>query len=158
MQRHADPSFLRHRAGGNRKPYLNFTVSPEDGEVDVLGKYVSDLQSDVTVSNGYARGTLNYVTDYTGFSGKVEEQKGNYLTLRVDTEDEDDVITVELVGGTVGHPVTLDSDRNIVIRITNPATQTVRVVVTHTNEDESTVTATQVIKLSGLTLEPPTNA
>lgn len=112
----------------------------------------------MTVSNGYARGTLNYVTDYTGFSGNVEEQKGNYLTLRVDTEDEDDVITVELVGGTVGHPVTLDSDRNIVIRITNPVTQTVRVVVTHTNEDESTVTATQVIKLTGLTLEPPTNA
>lgn len=102
-------------------------------------------------------GTLKYVTGYTDFSGDTAEQSGNYLALRVDTEDEDDVITVELVGGNVGHPVTLDSDRNIVIRISNIATQTVKIAVTHTNEDTSTVTSTTTLSLTGLTLEPPSN-
>jgi len=99
-------------------------------------------------------GTLKYVTGYTGFSGDPDEQEGNYLVMRVDTDDEDDEITVELLGGTVGHPVTLDSDRNIVIRITNKDTQKVKVVVNHVNEDTSISTETTTINLTGLTLEP----
>ena len=98
-------------------------------------------------------GTLKYVTEYTGFSGDVAEQSGNYLALRVDTDDEDDEITVELLGGSVGHPVTLDSDRNIVCRITNAKTQKIRVVVNHTNTDNTVSTETSTYSLSGLTLE-----
>ena len=93
-------------------------------------------------------GTLNYVTDYTGFSGNVAEQSGNYLVLKCTTGSLDDVITVELIGGTVGHPVTLDEDRNIVLRITNTETQSIEVVAT---DGESTVT--KQYALTGLTLE-----
>lgn len=77
--------------------------------------------------------------------------------LRVDTEDENDEITVELLGGRTGHPVTLDSDRNIVLWINNPKSEKVRVVVTHVNEDLSVVTETTTMNLTGLVLEPPTN-
>ena len=102
-------------------------------------------------------GTLKYVSGWTDFSGDPVEQEGNYLVLRVDTDDEDDEITVELLGGRLGHPVTLDSDRNIVIRITNPSTQKVRVVVNHVNEDTSISTETTTLDLTGLTLEPAPN-
>lgn len=65
----------------------------------------------------------------------------------MDTLSADDVITVELIGGTVGHPVTLDADRNIVLRITNVNTQSIEVVATNGEETE-----TKRYKLTGLTL------
>lgn len=52
---------------------------------------------------------------------------------------------MELLGGTVGHPVTLDSDRNIVLLIADKDTQKVQVVVNGT--------ASKTYKLTGLTLE-----
>lgn len=99
-------------------------------------------------------GTLKKVTGYTGFSGDVNEQSGHYLALRVDTEDENDEITFELIGGTVGHPVTLDSDRNVVVRITNPLRQKIRIVVNHTGDDEEVTSVTKTLRLTDLTLEP----
>lgn len=95
--------------------------------LDLFGKDVDDLQSNVEVGTNKITGTLKYVTGYTGFSGNVEEQSGNYLVLHADISGDDAVtITVELVGGTSG-PVTLDSDRVIVLRIRNKDTQSVRV-------------------------------
>lgn len=125
---------------------------------------MSDLQDNVTITNSgvswqrsVINGTLNYVTGFTDFSGDPELQEGNYLVLRVDTDDENDEISVELLGGSTGHPVTLDPDRNIVLRITNPNTQKVRVVVEHVNEDLTVSTETTTLNLTGLTLEPAPN-
>lgn len=115
---------------------------------------MSALQSGVTIEDGEIFGTLKYVTDYTGFSGDPAQQEGNYIALKIDTEDEDDVITVELTNGSVGHPVELDSDRNIVIRITNPMKQKIIVEATHVNEDESVVKKTLKYDLHHLVLEP----
>ncbi|MBO7450982.1 MAG: hypothetical protein J6U54_11515 [Clostridiales bacterium] len=98
-------------------------------------------------------GTLHYVTDFTTFSEDPELQEGNYLALRVDTDDVDDEITVELLGDNTGTPETLDADRNIALRITNPRTQKVRVVVNHTNIDETVSTEETTLNLSGLILE-----
>ncbi|MBO6267701.1 MAG: hypothetical protein J6N19_00985 [Clostridium sp.] len=67
--------------------------------------------------------------------------------MKATTENASDTITVELVGGTVGHPVTLDSDRNIVLRIANTSAQSVRVVATN-----GTSTVTKTYSLTGLTL------
>ncbi len=128
-------------------------IEPEDDETDVLGEYVSDLQSDIVIGDGLITGTLNSVTGYTGFSGDPAEQEGNYLAMRVDTDEATDVITVELVGGSVGHPVTLDSDRTIVIRITDPVHQKIRVVVTNAGGTDS---KTFTYKLYKLNLEPKT--
>lgn len=118
-----------------------------DPSVDLLGKSASDLQDGISIVGGVISGTLNYVTGYTGFSGDVSEQSGNYLALRIDTDENVDSITVELIGGTLGHPVTLDSDRTIVIRITNTTTQSIKVVVNKNGLSQS-----KTYTLTGLTL------
>ena len=84
---------------------------------DLFGKIVSDLQEDVVIGEDKITGTLKHVTDYTGFSSKVEEQSGNYLAIH-NTTNGDEPIFVEVVGGTSG-PVQLDSDGIIVLRIAN---------------------------------------
>lgn len=97
-------------------------------ETDLLGKSVTDLQSNIAFGDDAITGTLKHVTGYTGFSGDVSEQSGNYLAFHVGTNIAADQITVELVNGTVGHPVTLDIDGLAVFRISNKATQRVKVV------------------------------
>lgn len=123
---------------------IGFTLSPESDEAgSLLGKMASDLQTGVTISGDVISGQLKYVTGYTGFSSNPAEQEGNYLALKVGGVEASDVVTVELLGGTLGHPVTLDSDRNIVLKIAN-TNQKVKVVV---NGEE-----TATYKLTGLTL------
>ena len=67
--------------------------------------------------------------------------------MKVDSDSQDAVVTVELVGGTKGL-VTLDEDRNIVLLIKNKDTQSIKVTVN--NEGNS---STKTYKLTGLTLE-----
>lgn len=64
------------------------------------------------------------------------------------TADEGATVTVELINGTLGHPVTLDEDMNIVIRITDKDTQSVKVVATKGN-----ASSTKTYALTGLTLQ-----
>ena len=116
--------------------------------VDLLDKIVTDLQSDVSVSGGTISGTLNYIDDYTGFSGDPAEQVGHYLAVKCEAE-EGDTIVLDLIGGTHG-PVTLDDDGICIIRITNPATQMLKYTATGTDGS----TETQIWKLTGLTLAP----
>ena len=94
----------------------------------MLGKTVSDLQTSVEVGIDEITGTLNYITGYTGFSSNEAEQSGNFLALKMGTNLEESITTEELVGGTVGQPVTLDADMNIVLRISDIATQSIQVV------------------------------
>lgn len=135
-------------AAVNVPPSLDIEVEAVADDVDLLGKTAGDLQENVEVNSNAITGTLKYVTGYTGFSGNVSEQSGNYLALKV-TALAGAVITVELVGGTVGHPVTLDEDGMIVIRITNLETQSITVVAT-----SGTISETQSFSISGLTLTP----
>ena len=115
--------------------------------VDLLGKIVTDLQESIVVGDTAITGTLKHVTGYTGFSGDVEEQSGNYLAIHCEVPDaEEATITVEVVGGTSG-PVTLDSDGIIIDRIANTS-QKIRVVASLAGYDSYTRT----FDLSGLTL------
>jgi len=114
---------------------------------DLLGKAASDLQEDIAVAPGAITGKLKYVTGYTGFSGDTAEQSGNYLALLCEDEDAD-AITVELVGGNVGHPVTLDSDGLIVIRVTDKSSQSISVVA---SKDGKVITH-KTYSLEGLTV------
>lgn len=116
----------------------------DDDTVDLLGKTVSDLMTNVEISDGAATGTLKYVDDYTGFSGDPTEQVGNYLVLKAESV-ESATITAKLTGGIHG-PVTLDDDGILVARITDSVTA---VTFTSTVGTDSTSTT---IDLTGLTL------
>lgn len=105
------------------------------------------MQTGIIISEDSISGTLNYVTNYTGFSSNVEEQSGNYIGLKIETESKDAVTTVEIVGGTKG-PVQLDEDMLFIGRIKNKDTQSIRVVST-TGEE----TTTKTYSLTGLTLK-----
>lgn len=113
---------------------------------DLLGKHVTDLQENIVLSASAITGTLKDVSGYTGFSGDVSEQSGHYLALYC-TATNADSITVELENGSLGHPVTLDNDGLIVMRITNKATQ--KVIVTAWKGSDSEV---KTYTLTGLTL------
>jgi hypothetical protein len=106
------------------------------------------LQSNVSVGEDAITGTLKYVTGYAGFSSLSAEQSGNYLALKVSTVPAEGVTTtVELVGGAAG-PVMLDSDMNVVLRVTNKNAQTVRVVAT-----KGAKSITRTYGLASMTLE-----
>lgn len=122
-------------------------VEPEDPTSVLLGKAVSALQEDVIVHDKFIKGTLKYVTGYTGFSGDTNEQSGNYLALKFEVSD-GATTTVQLIGGTVKNPITLDSDKNCVFRITDRNTQKIKVVTTLGDES-----ITKVYSLAGLSIE-----
>lgn len=122
-----------------------FVTEPEDPSETLLGKAVSDLQEDVLVDDRAIEGVLKYVTGYTGFSGDPEEQSGNYLALKF-TPAAGAVTTVELIGGKLGQPVTLDSDNNIVLRISNN-NQKIKVVSTVDGESVTKVYSLRLLEL-----------
>ena len=107
-----------------------------------MGKYVSDLQSDVEIDGSVITGTLNYVTGYTGFSGDAEEQEGNYIVLHAEDSGADR-IAVRYTNGAK----TLDSDGLVIIRITDTDTP---IVYQAFRDDE--IVATAWMDISGLTL------
>ena len=102
----------------SHKPLTGLSVDADIAAgTDLLGKHVSDLQENLTIGDDYISGTLKYVTGYTGFSGDVEEQSGNYMVIHCEDELVEGVtIKCELIGGIHG-PVTLDPDGILVARI-----------------------------------------
>ena len=88
------------------------------------------------------------MTDFTGFSGDPELQEGNYLALKADFPD-GATTTVQIVNGMFG-PVTLDEDKNMVLRIVDKDVQKVKLV--STGADGTVIT--KVFSLKSLTLEP----
>lgn len=109
-------------------------------DFDLLGKVVSDLQESIEITDDEITGTLKYVTGYTGFSSKVEEQSGNYLALHC-TSNTEEPIFVEVINGFSG-PIQLDEDGIIILRIAN-------------NEQKVKVTCGDLVKeysLANLTL------
>ncbi|MBR1701938.1 MAG: phage major capsid protein [Lachnospiraceae bacterium] len=128
--------------------FMNITVK-SDKNSTVLSKNVTDLQSDIVVGQNEITGTLKYVTGWTQFSSKTEEQSGNYLALSVDTDRNAEKITVELVNDTSGRgPVTLDSDKDAVFRITDKDVQYIEVKAYKAGE-----VSTRTFHLDGLVLE-----
>ena len=131
------------------------TIDAEAAGSTILGKTVSDLQSDVTVSTGKISGTLKYVTGYTEFSSDPALQEGNYLALKFDTEDWGDYTSVKvgLVPSAIGMDlveVINDPDKNGVFKVTSPS-QKFKMVAT-----DGENTTTKILSLSGLTLESRT--
>lgn len=73
-------------------PLYEYTVDTDiAADTDLLGKTIGDLQKNVRIVNGIVYGTLLYVTDYTGFSGLPEEQKGYFLALHFEYDGADSI-------------------------------------------------------------------
>ena len=102
-----------------------FSVVPEDGETDVLGKKVRDLQDNLVISSGQIHGILKYISDYTGYSNQPDEQSGNYMAVSFSGYPEGTKITVELTGSPKG-PWVMKSN-NLVARITDNKSQVFKV-------------------------------
>jgi hypothetical protein len=102
---------------------------------------------DVIVNDKFIKGTLHYVTGYTNYSQTEALQSGNFLALKFDVSD-GSTTTVQLVGGTAEDPVTLDSDKNCVLRIADKNKQKVKVVTTLGDD-----TITKMFSLAGLVCE-----
>lgn len=115
--------------------------------MDLLGLHADDLQSNVSVSNGVIAGNLKYVTGYTGFSGKVEEQSGNYLALTFAKEGATTIKVKMSPSYSGGRWTTLDPDGTNIFRV-HDTTQKILVQVT-----EGTEVTSNEYSLSGLTLE-----
>lgn len=115
----------------------------------MLGKSVTDLQENVTVSGGVIGGNLHYVTGYTGFSGDPDLQEGNYLAVHF-ADDEADSISVRKIG-TADDPVALDADGLLVMRVGDDAEG----IEVHSTIDG--MTYVNSFFFDGLTKEPPEN-
>lgn len=130
-----------------RSPFdtLNLSVQAETSS-DLLGKAASDLQSNIVIGEDAITGTLKYVTGYTGFSGNPDLQYGNFLALKCDA-DEGSTLKVKLINGN-DPEVTLDSDKNIIIRVADKDTQKVRI-----RAIKGDVEQVEVFSLAGLVCE-----
>lgn len=123
-------------------PLSALTVDANIGNsVDLFGKVVSDLQSNVVVGTSAITGTLKYVADYSSaFGGDLSS--GNYLVIHAEVPNVDGVtITVK-----VTNPVTLDEDGIAVLRIADKFTQTVTV----TASKDGCESVSKVFTLTGL--------
>ena len=109
---------------------------------DLLGKIVTDLE-DIEVENRDIIGTLNYVTDYTGFSGDPAYQTGHYLALSISSSVEGATIKAKLK-----NEVTLDPDGIVIFYVDDTSPSTITVTATKQGYD----TTVQVYDISGLTL------
>ena len=144
-------------SGALTKPYsaivieatssIYLDVDPDDPSETRYGKSVSDLQSDVVVNDDSIGGTLKYVTGYTGFSGDVAEQSGNYLALTINATYGATTTVQLLNNGGSGNVVTM-SDDYLIARIKN---KNAKLIVTTTINGVS-VSKTYSMRL--LKLEP----
>lgn len=141
---------LKELDGLEDNPLAGLVVDATIGaSVDLLGKYVGDLEEDIVVSNGSISGTLKYVTEYTGFSGDLEEQEGNYLALYYRVPEVDDV-TIKVTTNT--STVTLDPDGLHIIRIKGGKVVGKKITVTASKEGYKSVK--RVYALDNLVCEP----
>ena len=82
------------------------TITAVGADTDLNGKKLADLTDSFTITGtdkAYtAKGTLKYVTGYTGFSSNVAEQSGNYLPFVVNVDDYNENSTIKIKGNAAG--------------------------------------------------------
>ena len=114
----------------------------------MFGTLVSDMQSGVSIANNAVTGTLKYLDEGDLVTTWGE---GNFLAVKFDATwaDYDTVrayiLPSAIPGSEPGNLVT-DPDHNAVLKVTDAATQVIKVVAT-----KGTNTRTETYKLIGLT-------
>lgn len=86
----------------------------------MLGKLVSELVSGDTVvlSDGTVKGTLRYVTGFTGFSSDLAEQSGHYFPLALSVTGA--TMTLKKNGAAAPEKTDIPFDRDLLLRVTAP--------------------------------------
>lgn len=115
----------------------------------ILGKEVTELQTEVSVDEDQKSitGTSNYVTNYTEFSGNIDEQSGNYLYLGFNGIDADKIET-KVEGGKNPEFVDATADKYCVYLLSDGATG---ITVKATKGDQE---STKTYNISGLIKQP----
>lgn len=135
-------------ASGN--PLTALTVDVEIGSsTDLLGKVVSDLQDNVEINGRKITGDINYIDDYTGFSGDVAEQSGHYIALHITVPE----VTGVTIKAQTSRIVTLDADGILVLRFKDDK----KYPITFIAEKEGYGTVKKTYDLSGVNLLPAEN-
>ena len=130
---------------GNPLSALGIDVISIGNDVDLLGKHIDDLQSNIAIGTNAITGTLKYVSDYTGFSGDVSEQSGNYMAIHCAVPGTDGTrITAKLTKTNIVDP----DDGIIVLRVTD---KTIPLVITASKDGYDDVVKN--FNLNGLTLQ-----
>ena len=123
------------------------SVSAES-DTPILGKNVSEFQSNIQIQDNKVTGTLNYIEGFTEFNGTdPTEQEGNYLFLNF-KDTVADKIESKLVGGKSEKFIDCTSDKWMLYWITEACTA-VEVKLT---KGENVIEKT--LDISDLTLTP----
>lgn len=124
---------------------ISLSVDAEDGETELFGTLVSDMQTDVVVGDDSMTGTLKYLDDPS--AALVQHWgAGNFLALKF--ESDADEVKAGLDPSQGSGLVVLDEDMNGVWQIADNSTQKFKVVATKDGE-----TKTKVFDLSSLVCE-----
>ena len=125
----------------DKKSTLALTITAYTGDDDLFGKKASDLQQNVSISEGVVSGELYYVEGY-------DPKLHHFLVLKAVSSDENAKITAQIIGGE-SPAIELDPDGICVFKIKNKTTQSIKYVV-----EASGITRTYTLALTGLTLDP----
>ncbi len=113
---------------------ISLSVKPVDGKAQAYGKTVDELQSDIVITENSISGRLHNVNDYTGFNpSQTEEQSGHFLALDV-AADKGAEVTFELVGGTKGAFSLTPDDMQVICRIRDKDSQSVKITSDYKEE------------------------
>lgn len=126
---------------------VELEVEAEDGDTELWGHTVSDMQANIEVEGDAIYGTLYYVAE-----GALPDVwgAGHFLTLAFSDADESATdIKVGLDPSVSSGLVSLDSDMNAVCKVTNKYEQRLKVVTT-----DGTRSTVQYFDLSNLVLKP----
>ena len=97
-------------------------VVSAESDTPILGKNVSEFQSNIQIQDNKITGTLNYIEGFTEFNGSdPTEQEGNYLFLNF-KDTVADKIECKLIGGKSGKFIDCTSDKWMLYWITEACT------------------------------------
>lgn len=124
------------------------TVSAEDQSENLFGTLVSDMQSNVTVSNGAIKGTLKFIEGGIAESGPLAGD-GYFLALKFSDPDESATsLKVGLNPSKGTGLVELDDDMNAVFKITDKNRQVLNVVSSNATSKNTQIFSLNKLKLS----------
>lgn len=97
-------------------------LEPESDDAELYDVTASSLQENLEVNGTRITGTLKNITDGTIWDETApwddDEKTGHFIFLKAVEVPDDAVATVQLYGDS-SDPVTLDENRNIIVRVTD---------------------------------------